>query len=271
MEQSDILSRLTDIVDNTVARGDQSIHLNHTSTEARCLAAIEIVHATILPRMIQISNDEEDAVTLSVNNGRVASMSDTAMDGVQSNTPETTAEHVAQILAMICSGTGLKLHSTPPDNTDEVAATGIPTSEIEGAFDVMELFHDEAAPDADTALDKPAVLNEACGLAASFHSEAKKITDQRILIGHDDTAVAGPDGVLTQNLDAVGQLMDDLATWDAENGGQEASPQLVILRSCREETPSLTICRDIDATAMVVHHTRRLGAVVQMWKSLTAK
>ncbi|MCK0126646.1 hypothetical protein MWU76_19810 [Gelidibacter sp. F2691] len=271
MEQTEFLSRLSDIVDDTVARRDQSIHLIQKTTEARCMAAIDSVRATILPRVIHISNDEEDAVTLSVNNGRVASMSDTVMDGVQSNTPETTAEHVSQILAMICSGTGLKLHSTPPDNSDEVAATGILTTEIEAAFDAMELFHEEAAPDVDSIEEEPLTSTQESGLAAKFHSQARNITDQRILIGHNNTAVSGPDGVLTQNLDAVGQLMDDLATWDTENRRLETSPQMVIMRSCGEETPSLTICRDIDATAMAVHHTRRLGAVVQLWKSLTAK
>lgn len=276
MEQSDIISRLADIVDSTVARGTQSVHLPHHSIEARCLAIIDNVRATILPRLIHISNDEEDAVTLSVSNGRIASMSETAIDGVQSSTSDTTAEHIAQVLAMICSGSGLKLNSTPPENTDDVAATGISPREIQDAFDALELFQETVAPSVDTDIQEvdtdipaPAALRERTGVAASFHSVASKITDQRILIDHEDAAIAGSDGLLMQNLDAVGQLMDDLATWDTENGRDAASPQLVILRSRAEEAPSLTLCRDIDATAMVVHHTRKLGAVVQMWKSLT--
>ena len=292
MIQSDILDQLERIVEDARPRRDQSIYLAQTTVEARSKAALGTLRATVLPRIILFTNDQDDAVTLTVNNGRVADMTEAMMDGEPANLRDTTAEHVAQMLNMVCSGSGIQIFSTPPENEDDIAATGLQISKIEAAINALEPVTPTPAQteppvsvEAEPADDTPAVQAPAAippaeepaanddigdGIAAQFYANSKKASDQRILVNHADATVAGPDGVLTQNIDAVQQLMDDLSAWDADSDQQDVGPQLIILRSQGQDMPSLTICRDTNATAMAAHHTRRLGSVVQLWKSLTA-
>lgn len=292
MKHSEILSQLEHVVDSTKARHGQSLSLAQVPAEARSKAALGKMQDTIMPRIVRITNDQEDAVTLTVVDGRVADMTDTMMDGVDATPPETTPGHVAQILSMVCSGSGVQFCSAPPDIHNDIAATGLQISEIDAALDRLKPVQSTAAPSEDaassTAADDtgdpvpktaPAASAHAprettkadMGMAAHFFQRAEKISDQRILIGHDTAAISGPDSVLTQNTEAAQQLMDDLSAWEADSGAQDTGPQLVILRAQDNDKPSLTICRDAGATAMTAHHTRKLGAVVHLWKSLTVK
>lgn len=289
--QSDTLDRLERIVDDAKARRGQSRLLNHGTPEARSMAALDVVRTTFLPRIIQISNEQDDAITLAVNNGRVAGMTEALMDGVQATPPETSAQNVAQILNMVCSGSGIQIHSTPPEDGDDIVATGLQLSAIDAAISALEPMSAPPAPSEPSGpetiesiaepttpeIAAPAPETALCaddevgdGIAAQFYANATKVSDQRILVSHANATVAGPDGVLTQNLDAVQQLMDDLLAWDADSDQADSGPQLIILRSQAQEMPSLTICRDTEATTMTAHHTRRLGSVVQLWKSLTS-
>ncbi|WP_424941532.1 hypothetical protein [Aliiroseovarius sp. S253] len=280
MKHVDILGQLEQVVEDTKPRRGQSFMLAQETVEARSSAALCTMRSTILPRIIQITNDQEDAITLAVANGRVADMTDIVMDGVQATLPNTTADHVAQILAMVCSGTGLRVLSTPPEDNDDIAATGLQISEIDAALGTLQPVHPspEAAepeiPEAEPHVPEPVLQGSDAsefGMATRFFEGAQRISDQRVLIRHKGSAVAGPDSVLTQNIDAVQQLMDDLSAWEADSDGQDSGPQLVILRAQDQDMPSLTICRDTEATSMTAHHTRRLGSVVQLWKSLTAQ
>ena len=288
--QSDILDRLERIVDDAKARHEQNSLLTQGTAEARSMAALDVVRTTFLPRIIQISNDQDDAITLAVSNGRVADMTEALMDGVQATPPEATAQNVAQILSMVCSGSGIQMHSAPPEDGEDIVTTGLQMSAIDAAISALEPMSappapsepsgpevvepDPETPDPELAAPAPetALRADEIGdsIAAQFYANATKVSDQRILVSHADATVAGPDGVLTQNLDAVQQLMDDLLAWDADSDQEESGPQLIILRAQTQEMPSLTICRDADATTMTAHHTRRLGSVVQLWKSLTS-
>ncbi|MCK0170862.1 hypothetical protein MWU53_07315 [Aliiroseovarius sp. S1123] len=293
--QSDVLDRLERIVDDAKARREQSVQLTQDTAETRSKAALEVVRTTFLPRIVQISNDQDDAIKLAVNNGRVAAMTEALMDGVQATPPEATALNIAQILNTVCSGSGVRMLSAPTEEGADIVATGLPVSAIDAALNTLEPTSPPPAPsepsgpeavepDIDIPVTKiaaPAPSSEPTtetpaddefgdGIAARFYQSATRVSDQRILIRHTDSTVAGPDGILSQNLDAVQQLMDDLSAWDADHDEKDAGPQLIILRAQDQDMPSLTICRDADATTMTAHHTRRLGSAVQLWKSLTS-
>lgn len=94
--QSDVLDRLERIVDDAKARREQSVQLTQDTAETRSKAALEVVRTTFLPRIVQISNDQDDAIKLAVNNGRVAAMTEALMDGVQATPPEATALNIAR-------------------------------------------------------------------------------------------------------------------------------------------------------------------------------
>ncbi|NDW54161.1 hypothetical protein [Aliiroseovarius sp. PrR006] len=295
--QSDILDRLERIVDDAKPRRGESIALTHSTAEARSQAALDAVRTTFLPRVIQITNDQEDAVSLTVSNGRVANLTEAVMDGVHATPPKTTAQNVAQILSMVCSGSGAKIRSRPPEDGEDVVATGLKMSDIDAAISALEPMSPPPAPSAPSGPEavEPEIQTDipvakvvapvptpepnaepqaddeiGNGIAARFYENATRVSDQRILIRHADSTVAGPDGVLSQNLDSVQQLMDDLSAWDADSNEEDWGPQLIILRSQGQDMPSLTICRDTEATTMAAHHTRRLGSVMQLWKSLTS-
>lgn len=271
MKQVDILAQLEQVLDGTQARMDPSVFLPEGSAEARSKAALGRMHATVLPRVVRITNDQDDAVTLSVIDGRISAMTESLMDGVQATPPETTAEHVAQILNMVCSGTGVQLLSTPPDDASDIAATGLLVSEVDAAIDALEPVHSTTPPAEGATFDAPAASTSDSCMAARFYEAAEKISDQRILVGHRSGTTTGPESDLTQNMDAVQQMMDDLSAWETDSDTANAGPQLVIMRAQGQDAPSLTICRDADATTMAAHHTRKLGSVVQLWKSLTTQ
>ncbi|WP_298905624.1 hypothetical protein [uncultured Aliiroseovarius sp.] len=289
--QSDILDQLERIVDEANPRRNQSISLSQDTPEARSMAALAVVRTTFLPRIVEITNDQDDGVVLAVSKGRVADMTGAVMDGVQATPPETTAQNVAQILSMVCSGSGVRVTSYPPEDGEDIVATGLKMSDIDAAISALEPMSppptpsEPSGPEAIEAEVEIPVAKHATpapeptaptpsdigdSIAAQFFENATKVSDLRILVNHADATVAGPDGILTENLDAVQQLMEDLSAWDADSGEEDSGPQLIILRAQGQDMPSLTICRDTDSTTMTAHHTRRLGSAVQLWKSLTS-
>ncbi|SMR82331.1 hypothetical protein SAMN04488030_2680 [Aliiroseovarius halocynthiae] len=294
MNQADIIDRLEQIAEGAIARRGRSIALKQDTADARRHAAVAGLQATILPRFVRFSNAQNDSATLSVNNGRVAEITDVTINGTIENLADATALQIAEVLMKVCTREGVELDSSAPNDADDIATKGIYASDIKAAFEEISVDApaEEQAPVQETATpeepptvapppppepeESPAEPEKAAGksvsgLAADFFASVTKIGDQRVLVAHDDKSVAGPDGILTQNIDVVQQLMDDLSAWedDSDHGG--TAPQLVIMRSQSQDMPSLTICRDSDATAMTAHPTRKLGSVVQLWKTLTTQ
>lgn len=294
MNHADIIDRLAQIAEDATARHGRIITLTQDTADARRHAAIAGLQATILPRFVRFSNAQNDAVTFAVNNGRVAEITDVTLGGATEDFADATAHQMAEVLTNICTGEGVELDSTTPNDAEDITTKGIYVSDIAEAFSNISIdtpVQEEAAaegpapeepliaapkptpdqPDAPLAEPEKTARAPASGLVADFFAGVTKVGDQRILIGHDDNSVAGPDGMLTQNIDTVQQLMDDLAAWENDSDQGGTMPQLVIMRTQNQDTPSLTICRDANATAMTAHPTRKLGAVVQLWKTLTTQ
>jgi len=277
MMDTDILEMLDDIGRSSFARLSPSVMLSGETAAIRCQKVLRTIRGTILPRRLEFTAANGDCLAIEVNSSRVTDVF-RVQTGIapdfETEPREELAGKLAQLVSDIAAAPGpLDLISLQPDTTLEADDVGITFREIEKACDGIELPADpvisivenDAAPE-DDAPD---------GLANSFYEGAARFAQGRILAQSIDGQALLAEGTCAQDeplhpdQDLLARFARDLAGWDGDTAPELDFPQLIVMRPSGGKGAGLAILRDGEQFAMAVHEARKLGAVVNLWTTLT--
>ncbi|MCG7520038.1 hypothetical protein [Ruegeria sp. Ofav3-42] len=284
MMDTDILDLLEDIGRSSVARLDPAVTLPGDSAVERREKVLQTIRGTVLPRRLEFTAGNGDCLAIEVNSSRVTDVFRVRF-GVapdfETEQREALAGQLAQLVSDIAAAPApLNLVSLQPDTMLEADDVGITFSEIANACTSIELPADpimSVVPNDEEAdaPDEPA--DEPTGLASRFYDDAERFALGRIQANAKDGATIQSDGDCAQDQplhadqSLLTQFARDLAGWDNDAAAELSHPQLIVMRPSGGKGAGLAVLNDGDQLSMVIHDARKLGAVVNLWASLTGR
>ncbi len=278
MMDSEILDMLEDIGRTSVARLTPAVHLSGDSAQARRDEVLGTIRGTILPRRLEFTAADGAILAIEVNSSRITDVFRCVSGPVpdfETEEREALTERLAQLVSDISTAAGpLELVSLRPDTALEADDVGITLSEVEAACARIELPDEprmSIVPD-----PEPEPVNaqpDASGVASRFYEGADRFALGRLLTGApgEDSEFAGicaPDQAVHPDQDLLSRFARDLAGWQADASDALSQPQLIVMRPSGGQGAGLAVLSDGQQTAAAVHDARKLGAVVNLWRTL---
>ncbi|WP_170574252.1 hypothetical protein [Ruegeria atlantica] len=282
MMDTDILEMLDDIGRSSVARLTPAVKVPGETALVRREKVLRTIRGTILPRRLEFTAANGDCLAIEVNSSRVTDIfrvqSGIAPD-FETEPREELASKLAQLVSDIaCAPAPLELISLQPDTALEADDVGITISEIEVACESIELPADpvisivasDPEPE-DTAVEQDGPDT----LAQLFYEGCERFAQGRVLVDGADGVALSVDGACQANEplhpsdDLLSRFAQDLAGWDEDVTTAMDHPQLIVMRPSGGKGAGLAVLNDGEKIAVAVHEARKLGAVVNLWTSLT--
>lgn len=281
MMATDIIDMLEDIGRSATPRLSPAVHLSGDTTEACRANILTMIGRTVLPRRLEFTSADGTVLAIEVNSSRITDV----YSGSTGDIPDFETEPrdaLIQKLARMVSDLAacaqpIQVISLQPDGPLEADDVGVTFSEIQkacAAFPIKAEPSVAIVPDLapETASDNTAE-DMTDGLAQAFFNGADRFAMARLLIGPDAVPVqlegACADGQpLHPTNDLLTRFASDLSGWDADSANTLGHPQLIVVRPAGGKGAAVALLRDGQDTAVAVHDARKLGAVVNLWKSL---
>ncbi len=281
MMDTDILEMLDDIGRSAVARLNPAVTIPGDTAQERRDKVLNIIRGTILPRRLEFTAANGVCLAIEVNSSRVTDVfrvhAGIAPD-FETESREDLAAKLAGLVSDIASATApLELVSLQPDTALEADDVGITFSEIEVACEGIELTAEPVisiVANAESAEDEVTAEPLLDGLASRFFEGADRFAQGRVLAQAKDGAELRAEGTCGQaqplhpDQELLSQFARDLSGWSADASNLDL-PQLIVMRPSGGKGAGLAILRDNEQFAMAVHQARKLGAVVNLWATLT--
>lgn len=288
MMDTDILDMLEEIGRTSTARLTPAVHLTGADAATRRQSVLRAIRGTVLPRRLEFNAANGDCLAIEVNNSRITDVFKTGPavpPDFETEPRDALTEKLAQLVSDIAAAPGpLEMLSLRPDSNLEADDVGITLSEIEAACEKIELpteprisvVADVTKPDAEPAAadEPPATTTDQSELAQKFYEGSDKFALGRLLIDGASAAATKAGGIceadqaLHPSQGLLDQMARDLAGWDADGAAALSHPQLIVMRPSGGKGVGMAILRDNDTTVLAAHETRRLGSVVNLWKSI---
>lgn len=286
MMDTDILDMLEDIGRLSVARLNPTVTLAAETTEIRREKILRTIRGTILPRRLEFTAANGDCLAMEVNSSRVTDVF-RVRSGMIPDFETTPREELATRLAELVSDIAaapapLELLSLQPDTALEVDDVGVTFSEIAKACGTIELppetvvslVPDTPAPQ-ETDIPASAAGATAGTIASAFFDGAERFALGRAEVALDGAAISRLEGVcdvgqpMHADQDLLRQFAQDLVGWDGDAATALDHPQLIVMRPSGGKGDALAVLHDGSQFALAIHEARKLGAVVNLWKSVT--
>ncbi len=289
MMDTDILDMLEDIGRSATARLSPAVRLPGSTAEERRQSVLKKIRGTILPRRLEFTASNGDQLALEVSSSRVTDVfltpSGDAPD-FETEPRNGVADKLAQGISAISGAPApLEVVSLRPDATPEADDVGITLSEIESACALIDLPSEphvkvvaealeplaesepvsEVAPEPDT---------EASSSSRNFFDGAERFALGRILVETGDATSVQTADLCAENAplhpeqDVLARFVSDLSGWDTDSNSVMPHPQLIVMRPSGGRAAGIAVLRDGSSTAVAIHEARKLGAVVNLWKSI---
>ncbi|WP_424829987.1 hypothetical protein [Ruegeria sp.] len=279
MKDTDILELLEDIGRSSTARLSPAVSLFGETAHERRQRILQTIRGTILPRRLELTAANGDFLAIEVNSSRITDVFRTSAGPVPDFETEPRAELTSKLARLVSDlslpAGPLELVSKRPDSTLEADDVGITFSEFETACRQIELpeepqmsivasTDDEPDPKEDTPSD--------AGLAEQFYDGAGQFAQGRVLFDGQGASEPQFDGLCAPDRPAhpddtlLTRFTRDLARWDEDSSLSQ--PQMIVLRPSGGRGMGLALLRDGHHSATALHDARKLGAVVNLWKSL---
>ncbi len=289
MMDTDILDMLDEIGRTSTARLSPAVHLTGANAAERSQSVLRAIRGTILPRRIEFNAANGESLVIEVNSSRVTDVFKTDPEtppDFETEHRDALTEKLAQLVTAIAAAPGpIEILSLRPDSNLKADDVGITLSEIESACEQIELPSEpRTAVVADTfeqtntlaSVEKtPATPSpNQSTMAHEFYEGSDRFAIGRILVDGESFVstrsggICEPDQPLHPSQGLLDQLSRDLAGWDADGAATQSHPQLIVMRPSGGKGVGLAILRDEKATVLAPHETRRLGAVLNLWKSI---
>ncbi|WP_171208033.1 MULTISPECIES: hypothetical protein [unclassified Ruegeria] len=289
---TDILEMLDSIGRNSLARLTPAVYLNGDTAQDRRNGVLKAIRGTILPRRLEFTAANDLVLAIEVNSSRITdifSFGDEPTPDFETESREALTEVLARMVTDIAMAPGpLELVSLRPDNQLEADDVGITYSEIAAACAGMEISEEPImtiVPDAPEEEIEPepnvepveAVETEPTspsGMAHGFYTASDRFAEGRILLSDDDGEGLELDGLCAEGQsgfpeqELLQSFAKDLAGWKSDSEGALTQPQLIVVRASGGQGTGLSILCDGAQTAITLHEARKLGAVVNLWRSL---
>ncbi|EEE35891.1 hypothetical protein RKLH11_3492 [Rhodobacteraceae bacterium KLH11] len=276
MMDGEILDMLEGIGRTSVARLSPAFYLPGDTAQARRDEVLGVIRGTILPRRLEFTASDGAVLAIEVNSSRITDVFRCVTGPVpdfETDARENLTERLAQLVSDIATAPSpLELVSRRPDMALEADDVGITFSEVQAACDRIELPEE---PRISIVENHPPEAHPAphASIAGTFYDDTDRFALGRILMGaaEDDIQLDGicaPGQPAQPDADLLNRFAKDLAGWQADGSGALSEPQLIVMRPSGGQGAGLAILRDGRETAAAVHDARKLGAVVNLWKSL---
>ncbi len=290
MMDNEILDMLEGIGRYSVARMSPAVHLTGNSAQLRRDEVLGAIRGTILPRRLEFTASDGAVLAIEVNSSRITDVFRCVsgpLPDFETEARENLTERLAQLVSDIATAPGpLELVSLRPDTTLEADDVGITFSEVDAACARIELPDEprmSIVPDPDPDPDpdpgpesepQPAAASQdSDGVARQFYEGSGRFALGRVLVRATEDA-AELDGLCAQgqplhpDRDLLDRLTRDLSGWQADGSDALSVPQLIVMRPTGGQGAGIAILRDGQETAAAVHDARKLGAVVNLLKTL---
>ncbi|WP_209597291.1 hypothetical protein [Ruegeria sp. HKCCSP351] len=283
MMDTDILDMLEDIGRSSVARLSPTVIVPGETAAARRAAVLRFIRGTILPRRLELTAANGNCLKIEVNSSRITDVFQVPSGQIPDfETESRTAlvDKLAQLVSDISAAPApLELMSGKPASSLEVDDVGITLSEIESACAGIELSSEpivSVVPDVEKPSDdSPAPLaRSGNSLAQQFFEGAERFATGRVLVDNmENTAVAcegtcKPSEGMHPNQEILTRFVSDLAGWNNDTRGEFEGPHLIVMRPSGGKGAGMAVLSDNEQIAVAIHDARKLGAVINLWKSL---
>ncbi|WP_170418638.1 hypothetical protein [Ruegeria atlantica] len=282
MMDTDILDLLEDIGRSSVARLDPAVALPGDTALERREKVLQTIRGTVLPRRLEFTAANGDCLAIEVNSSRVTDVfrvrSGVAPD-FATEQRDALAGQLAQLVTDIAGAPApLNLISLRPDSTLEADDVGITFSEIASACTAIEIPAEPAisvVPDVVEPANIAEPVENAEGLAGRFYHGSQRLAAGRIHARAKNGELIQSDGdcaedrTLHAGQSLLAQFARDLSGWDDDAATALDHPQLIVMRPSGGKGSGLAVLNDGKEFSMVVHEARKLGAIVNLWTSLT--
>ncbi len=282
MMDSEILDMLEGIGRSSVARLSPAVHLTGNSAQLRRDEVLGAIRGTILPRRLEFTASDGAVLAIEVNSSRITDVFRCVsgpLPDFETEARENLTERLAQLVSDIATAPGpLELVSLRPDITLEADDVGITFSEVDAACARIELPDEPRMsivpdPTPEPESQPAAASQDSDGVARQFYEGSGRFALGRVLVGATEDA-AEMDGLCAQgqplhpDRDLLDRLTRDLSGWQADGSDALSVPQLIVMRPTGGQGAGIAILRDGQETAAAVHDARKLGAVVNLLKTL---
>lgn len=279
MMDTEILELLEDIGRSSTARLSPSVLLTGDTAQERRQSVLGTIRGTVLPRRLEFTAANGDSLAIEVNSSRITDIFRDSTGDVpdfETEPRDEMAGKLARLVSDIAAAPGpLELVSKRPEAAMEADDVGITYSEIESACAQIELPEEPRVaivPDVPDEVVEETPADDH-GIARAFYENAAAFAKGRALFDeHSDgdpmfDGICAPDQPAHPDQDILQRFARDLAGWDADTNSALSRPQLVVLRPSGGQGTGVALLRDGQQTAAALHDARKLGAVVNLWKS----
>ncbi|MDA7965145.1 hypothetical protein [Ruegeria sp.] len=279
MMDTEILELLEDIGRTSTARLSPAVLLAGDTAQERRQSVLGTIRGTVLPRRLEFTAANGDCLAIEVNSSRITDVFRDSTGDVpdfETEPRDEMAGRLAQLVSDIAAAPGpLELISKRPETAMEADDVGITYSEVETAcagIDLPEEPRVAIVPDVPEEVTKDAPAEDT-GAASRFYENAAAFAKGRALFdgqsGEDlkFDGICAPGQPAHPDQDILHRFARDLAGWDVDTNGALSRPQLVVFRPSGGQGTGLALLRDGQQTAAALHDARKLGAVVNLWKS----
>ena len=283
MIASDIIDMLEGIGQSATPRLSPAVNLSGETAEARRASILNMIRGTVLPRRLEFTAQNGCLLAIEVNSSRITDVyasSTGSIPDFETEPRDTLREKLAKLLSDLAAAPPpIQMVSLQPDGPLEADDVGLTFSEMQKACGEITLASEPlvaVVPDAETDVEpKISQDEETKGLAEAFFNGAERFAMGRLITGADISAPqfdgACADGqLLHPTEELLTRFAMDLAGWDKDSVESLAHPQLIVMRPSGGAGAGVALLRDGANTAAAIHDARKLGAVVNLWKSLRA-
>ena len=288
MMDTEILEMLEDISRSSTARLSPAVDLEGATAGARRQQILSSIRGTILPRRLEFTAANGDSLAIEVNSSRITDIfrsSTGTVPDFETEPRDRLTSKLARLVSDLAVSPGpVELISKRPDTSLEADDVGITFSEIDSACAQIDLPEDPQVSVVPAVVEDPAITAEPAppgvdtddqpGLAQGFYDAAAPFAKGRALFddqGNSDPQFDGlcaPGNPVYPDQDILGRFARDLAGWDADTAGSLSHPQMIVLRPSGGQGAGLALLRDGQQSTAALHDARKLGAVVNLWKSM---
>lgn len=277
MMDGEILELLEEIGQSSVARLSPAVYLSGETAQARRGEVLNAIRGTILPRRLEFKAADGGMLAVEVNSSRITDVFRCVsgpLPDFETDARENLTGRLAQLVSDIAIAPGpLELISLRPDSALEADDVGITFSEVEAACGNIVLPDERRmtiVPDATPEPEAETDQQSPSGITDAFYEGSERFALGRFLISgevkFDGLCSEGQPAHPDENL--LARFTKDLLGWQADVSNILSEPQLIVMRPSGGQGVGLAILRDDEDVAAAFHDTRKLGAAVNLWKSL---
>lgn len=281
MMATDIIELLEDIGKASAPRLSPAVHLAGETAEARRASILQMIRGTVLPRRLEFTASSGTLLAIEVNSSRITDVYAGSTGTIPDFETESREDLVGKLARLVsdlaASAPDIQLVSLQPDGPLEADDVGITFSEMKKACAAITLATEpRVSVVSDKAIDAKSEGPSDTGsdvLAQTFFAGADRFGMGHVLTG-DDIGEPRYEGACADNQplhpdnELLASFVNDLAGWDADSADVLTHPQLIVMRPSGGKGAAMALLRDGRNTTVAVHDARKLGAVVNLWKSL---